>query len=115
MAVELYNSGNYAEACKQFVKVKNYRDSESNYMESAYQIAVEARNNKDYVSADPIFEALGNYKDSAELVYHPDYNEHRYMVKDKKPATSEEDGWILYHCQKCGDEYKSVIKATGGD
>ena len=113
MAVELYNSGNYAEACKQFVKVKNYRDSESNYMESAYQIAVEARNNKDYVSADPIFEALGNYKDSAELVYHPDYNEHRYMVKDKKPATSEEDGWILYHCQKCGDEYKSVIKATG--
>ena len=40
-------------------------------------------------------------------------HEHEYIVKQKKDATCEASGYIVYSCKECGDEYIETLTALG--
>ena len=39
---------------------------------------------------------------------------HDYQYVSKQPATATEDGYVLYKCSKCQEEYRTIIEKTGG-
>lgn len=38
---------------------------------------------------------------------------HNYVETDRKDNTCEEDGYVEYTCEKDGDSYRTILKATG--
>ena len=67
-AMDLYKSGNYAEAADLFEQVGDYKDSAEMANTCRYQQAVAAFNQENYTEAMRLFQGLGSYKDSADWV-----------------------------------------------
>ena len=67
-AMDLYKSGNYAEAAELFEQVGDYKDSAEMANTCRYQQAVAAFNQENYTEAMRLFQGLGSYKDSADWV-----------------------------------------------
>ena len=67
-AMDLYKSGNYAEAADLFEQVGDYKDSAEMANTCRYQQAMAAFNQENYTEAMRLFQGLGSYKDSADWV-----------------------------------------------
>ena len=67
-AMDLYNSGEYAEAADMFMKLGDYEDSLDLYMDSEYKYALSLYDDGDYEEALLVLEELGAYEDSATII-----------------------------------------------
>lgn len=67
-AIECKKAGDYQEAINLFKSLGNYENSESNLLDSKYELAKQTYDNGDYQSAMDMFQELDDYKES-EVFY----------------------------------------------
>ena len=104
-AEKLFAAGNYSQAYNIYVGRGNYWNSVEQSKECLYLQAVAYRNNKDWDAANPLFEQIKDYKDSATLIHY-----HNHTIIDSKKATCTDSGYFAYKCD-CGDEFTKDIPA----
>ena len=67
-AIDLYNSGDYAQAAEIFAELGDFEDSTRLEKLSRYWIAVDTMQSGDYEAAIPLLEVMGSYEDCAERI-----------------------------------------------
>jgi len=105
-AQELFDAGNYSSASEMFSELGDYKDSAEMYLESRYQSAMAAfdeKNATSYAYAQTIFEKLGNYKDSATMVYECQYQIALINLNDQNYKVAKEQFAALGNYKDCSE------------
>ena len=67
-AIDLYNSGHYAQAAEMFAQLGEFEDSARLETLCYYWIAVDTMQTGDYAAAIPLLEAMNGYEDTADRI-----------------------------------------------
>ena len=105
-ALNLQKRGEYEEAISRFDKIKNYRDSDGQIVESRYLQASELMDAGEYESASQIFADIAEYKDVETLIKTCSYNAHN---QELNPILE------LYNNGKYEEAYLAYIEWVGED
>lgn len=85
-AMELYESGSYAEARTMFAELENYQDSSEMVKACNYAAAKSLFEDSDYDGAAAAFAELGDYEDSTEMVTECYFSLAKQDIEDGKYA-----------------------------
>jgi len=106
-AEDLFATAKYSEAYDLYAKLGDYNDSADKANECLYIQATNFRNEKNWDSANELFEQIKDYKDSKDLLHYHDFKE-----TGSKATTCTEEGYKDYACS-CGETKHEVITALG--
>ncbi len=106
-AEELFAAENYSIAYDVYIKLGDYKDSAGKSKECLYQQAVAYRDVKNWDAANPLFEQIKDYKDSATLIHY-----HNHKVIESVEATCLTSGYKELKCD-CGEECTETVAALG--
>lgn len=106
-AEELFSAAQYSEAYEAYTELGDYNDSVDKAKECLYIQATNFRNEKNWDSANELFEKIKDYKDSKDLLHY-----HSFKETGSKEATCTAAGYTDYVCD-CGETKHRDFGALG--